>query len=232
VQQFNLRVQDLAGNWSKPVSTAVTVQRPNAIFSDAFGSGTLSAWSAATGGVSAAGQALKVTLPGGRNNRASFVTDASPAGETGYHARFSFSAGTLNAGTGATLTLFDGRTAAGGQVFALQHRTVNGAAQVRTVLSRSGTTALNGAWVPLTTGSHVLQVDWTAGPATGASAGSLRLAVDGAVRSTTTGNTSTLRVDTVRLGVVAGFTTTAATTGSTSGTATFDDFVSTRHTLP
>ena len=73
---------------------------------------------------------------------------------------------------------------------------------------------------------NTLQVDWTSGPATGATAGSLRLSVDGVSRPLQTGNTSTLRVDTARLGVIAGFTTTSA------GTAYFDSFVSTRNTLP
>ncbi len=45
-----------------------------------------------------------------------------------------------------------------------------------------------------------------------------------------TGNTSTLRVDTVLLGVTAGVTSTG--TSSMKGTAYVDSFVSTRYTLP
>ena len=113
------------------------------------------------GGIPAGGanRGLEVTLPGGRGNRASYVTDATPNGETGYHASFSLNAGTLTSGSaGATvLTLFEGRTAAGGQVFAVQfHRLASGVRQVRTVMSRSGTTALTGAWVDLPSGAHTI----------------------------------------------------------------------------
>ena len=45
-------------------------------------------------------------------------------------------------------------------------------------------------------------------------------------RQTLTGNTSTLRVESVRLGLVAGLTT------SSTGTAYVDSFQSTRNTLP
>jgi hypothetical protein len=84
---------------------------------------------------------------------------------------------------------------------------------------------VNGNWVGLGAGQRVLQVDWAAGPATGASAGSLVLKVDGTTVSRQNGNTSTLRVETVLLGVTAGVT---AGAGSPSGTAYFDSFVSTR----
>ena len=176
---------------------------------------------------------LQVALPGGRGNRPSYVTDASPNAETGYHASFSLNAGTLTSGSaGATvLTLFEGRTAAGGQVFALQfHRLASGVRQVRTVLSRSGTTALTGAWLDLPSGAHTMRLDWTSGPATGTTAGSLRLLVDGASVQSSTGNTATLRVDTVLLGVTAGVTSTR--TSTMAGTAYVDSFVSTRYTLP
>ena len=167
-----------------------------------------------------------------RGNRASYVTDTTPNAETGYHASFSLNANTLTSGSvaGTVLTLLEGRTAANAPVFTVQfHRLATGAGQVRTVMSRSGTTPVTGPWVNLTAGSHTLRVDWTSGPATGASAGSLALLVDGA-RQASTGNTSTLRVDTVRLGVTAGVTQTA--TSSMKGTAYVDSFVSTRYTLP
>jgi hypothetical protein len=218
----------------------VTVVRPNPIFSDAFSGPTLlPPWSAVTGGVSLStlagipsGSGLKVTLPGGATNRVSYLTDNTPLNETTYHASFSFNRNTLTSGSNAAtvLTLFDGRNAANGAVFSLQYHLTGGNVQVRTVLSRTGAAAVNGAWVTLTTGAHTLRVDWTSGPAFGGGAGSLQLSVDGTSRSLQNGNTSGLRVDSVRLGVVAGVTTTA--TGSTAGTAYFDNFVSTRNTLP
>jgi hypothetical protein len=220
-----------------PVSTAVTVQPANRIFADSFESGTTAAWSGSNGSVSvtpvaamAGARGLAVTLPGGRNNRVSYLTDTSPAGETGYHARFSFNRNTLTSGAAAAnvLTLFDGQSAANAQVFALQYRLTGGTAQIRAVLNRSGAAALTGPWVTLPAGPHSLQLDWTSGPATGAAAGQLRLSVDGVSVSLQTGNTSALRVDTVRLGITAGVTTT--NTGSTAGTAFFDAFTSGRTT--
>ncbi|MGV8966510.1 MAG: multicopper oxidase domain-containing protein [Cellulomonas sp.] len=241
-QQFNLRVQDLAGNWSNAVGTTVTVTQPNAIFADTFDSGALAAWSASTGGVAVtaaaaipvggANRGLAVTLPGGTGNRPSFLTDTTPTGETGYHASFAFNANTLTSGTTAAtvLTLFEARTATNGQVFAVQFHRTGGVAQIRAVMYRTGAGALTGAWSTLPAGVHTIRVDWTSGPATGTNAGSLRLVRDGTTISTQTGNTSGLRVDTVLLGVTAGVTQTRRST--MAGTAYFDTFTSTRLTLP
>src|SRR5665647_227806 len=245
-QRFNLRVRDLAGNWSNAVNTTVTVSRPNAIFSNGFSS-TVSpfGWSSSTGGTTVTTNAgipagggnlgLQVTLPGGNANRLSSVTDNSPSVETGYHASFLFDANTLTSGTGANtaLTVFEARTGnPGAQVFAVQfHRTTQtGTYQLRTVMSRSGATALTSSWVNVTAGVHTIRVDWTSGPGTGASAGSLKLLRDGTQIVSQTGNTSTLRVETATLGVFTGVTSNGAS--SMKGTAYFDSFVSTRNTLP
>ena len=234
-QVFNLRVQDLAGNWSKPVNTTVVVNKPNGIFSDSFESGGFGLWSATTGGVSNTAGAkvptsiesgstkgLQVSLPG-----AGYLTDNTPIGERSYHARFAFNRNTLTSGTNVNtaLSLLQGRSATG-QVFSLDYRLSGTTAQVRTVMSRSGTTALTGAWVSLTSGPHRLQVDWVSGPATGTYPGSLKLSVDDSVKSTQTGNTSTLQIETAWLGVSAGMSS------SSSGTAFFDSFTSTRLTMP
>ena len=243
-QRFNLRVQDLAGNWSNAVNTTVTVTKANGIFSDTFDSGTLAAWSASTGGVSvtaAAGipaggtnRGLQVTLPGGAANRLSYLTDTSPSAETSYHASFSFNPSTLTSGTNpnSVLTLFEARSGTGVQVFAIQFHRTGGVAQVRTVIhtGATGATTTTGVWVTVTDVAHTLQVDWLAGPATGASRGSLRLLQDGVVASTQNGNTAALRIETAVLGVTAGVS--SAPSSSMAGTAYFDSFVSTRFTLP
>ena len=223
-QQFNLRVQDLAGNWSKAVNTSVTVVRPNLIFKNGFEVGE-PAWSATTGPVSYTAAAamggtrgMQVTMPGAGNG-ARYLTDTTPSAETSYHVRFALNPNTLV--SAAAVTLFDARTAGNGQVFTLDYRVNGGNRQIRTVLSRSGGGVTTGAWVTLTPGSHTLLLDWVA-----ATAGSLKLSVDGSTQYTSTGNTNTLRVDTVRLGVIAGFT------NSTVGTAYFDAFSSGRTSAP
>lgn len=224
-QRFNLRVKDLAGNWSKAVNTTVTVSKPNLIFQNGFEVGE-PAWSSMTGPVSytaaaamSGARGMQVTMPGAGNG-ARYLTDTTPSAETGYHVRFAVNPNTLVSGSASAVTLFDARTGGNGQVFTLEYRLNAGNRQIRTVLSRSGA-AVTGAWVTLTSGSHTVQLDWVS-----AAAGSLKLSVDGSAKYTSTGNTNTLRVDTVRLGVITGFTT------STAGTAYFDAFSSGRTSAP
>lgn len=226
-QVFNLRVQDLAGNWSKPVKTTVSVQKPNRIFADDFESGGFGFWSATTGGAvntttsalptsiePGSVRGLQVNLPG-----AGYLTDNTPAAETTYHARFVFNRNTLTSGTSTALSLLQGRSTSG-QVFSLEYRFSAGAAQVRVVMNRSGGATTSG-WFTLTSGAHTLQVDWV-----GATGGSLRLSVDGVSRAQLTGDTSTFRIETAWLGVSAGMNS------SSSGTAYFDSYASTRFTMP
>jgi hypothetical protein len=236
--RFNLRVQDLAGNWSNAVNTTVTISAPvGALLSDNFDGGNLSHWSSTTGGPTVSTTAglfptdgtnrgMQTTLPGTR-----YATDNSPSAETVYHARFAFSGAAMGIPSGATtaVTVFDGRTATGSAFTVQVGRLAAGrgpVTRVRIVMSRSGAGAVTGTWVNVSNAPHVLQVDWLSGPATGSGQGSLRLSVDGTAVSTLTGNTSTLRVESVRLGTSAG-----VAAGST-GAAYFDSFVSSRAVLP
>ena len=235
---FNLRVQDMAGNWSNAVNVTVTISSAaGALLSDSFQSGNLSLWSAVTGAPSVSTTAglfptdgvnrgLLATLPGAR-----YVTDNSPTAETAYHARFAFSGTAMRvpSGNGTVITLFDARTATGSAYAVQVGRLATGSGpvtRIRLVMSRSGAGALTSAWVNLTNGPHVLQTDWLSGPATGLGQGSARLSVDGTAVTTLTGNTSTLRIESARLGTVAG-----VPTGST-GAAYFDSFASSRTPLP
>jgi FtsP/CotA-like multicopper oxidase with cupredoxin domain len=226
-QQFNLRVKDLAGNWSKAVSTSVAISRPNLIFTNGFEVGE-PAWSSTTGQVSYTAAAamggtrgMQVTMPGAGNS-ARYLTDTTPSAETGYHVRFALNPNTLVSGSAAAVTLFEARTAGNATVFTLEYRVNAGARQVRTVLSRSTGAAVTGAWVTLLSGSHTLQLDWVS-----ATSGSIKLSVDGAAKYTSpASNTNALRVDTARLGVIAGFNS------STVGTAYFDAFSSGRTSAP
>jgi hypothetical protein len=226
-QVFNLRVQDLAGNWSKPVKTTVSVQKPNRIFADDFESGGFGFWSTTTGGAvntttaalptsiePGSVRGLQVNLPG-----AGYLTDNTPAAETTYHARFVFNRNTLTSGTSTALSLLQGRSTSG-QVFSLEYRFSAGVAQVRVVMNRSGGATTSG-WFTLTSGTHTLQVDWV-----GATGGSLRLSVDGVSLVQLTGDTSTFRIETAWLGVSAGMNS------SSSGTAYLDSYASTRFTMP
>ncbi|MEP6855252.1 MAG: multicopper oxidase domain-containing protein [Pedococcus sp.] len=238
-QTFGLRAQDTAGNWSNAQTVTVSVTRVLAIFSDNFDSGNLAAWSGSTGSVAVtapagipsggANRGLAVTLAGKTNNRPSYVVDATPAGETLYDAQFAIVNNTLTTGTGggSVVNLFETRTAAGGQVYALQYRGSGATAQVRVVLSRSGGLApANGAWVTLGSGAHTLKTAWRSGPATGTVRGRVVLTRDGTVVTTLNGATTGLAVDDVWLGVTGGVN--MANNSPMAGTAYFDSFVSTR----
>ncbi len=238
-QTFGLRVQDSAGNWSNAQTATVTVTRSNAIFSDTFNSGNLAAWTSSTGGVAVtapaaipvggANRGLAVTLAGGRNNVPGYVVDTTPTAEPLYDAQFDINTNTLTTGGGnnSIVTLFETRTAAGGQVYALQYRGIATNPQVRIVLDRSGGLApSNGAWVSLGTGAHTLKTAWRSGPATGAVRGRVVLTRDGVVVTTVNGNTSGLAVDEAWLGITGGVN--ANNNSPMSGTAYFDSFVSTR----
>ncbi|HEX3003699.1 MAG TPA: multicopper oxidase domain-containing protein [Angustibacter sp.] len=222
-QRVNLRVKDLAGNWSNVLYTTVTVQPPNAIFSDDFETGSMAAWSSSvgTGGLAVTGTAalggtngLAVTPSGGAP---SYLVDATPSAEPTYHAQFAFNGNTL---VGGVTTVFQGVSSSNALVLAVQVRKSGGSYQARGVLRRSNGRNLIGSWVPLGTGTHTVRVDWAA-----ATAGTLGLSVDGVSKQLLTADNATLRVETARLGAV----TVASTT---HGTAYVDSFESTRNTLP
>ena len=229
---FHLRVLDPAGNWSNAVATDVTVSPTvgPVLFADGFDSGTFANWSSQTGTasvVAAAGlfpsggtnKGMSVTLPA-----TAYVTDDHPVAEPAYHAKFAFSGAAMRvpSGNGTVITLFDARTASGSAYAVQVGRSGVGAGapnRVRVVMQRTAGGALTGPWVALGTGAHRLQTDWVAGTTT--ALGSLRLLVDGTTVSTLTGNASSLRVESVRLGLVAG-------AGTGAGTAAFDAFTSSR----
>jgi FtsP/CotA-like multicopper oxidase with cupredoxin domain len=236
-QQFNLRAQDLPGNWSKPASVSYNVPKPNLVFTDLFESGNLNAWTTRVGGVTStsgskvptsaelgSARGMQVAVPATGTNRLAYVTDTTPGAETSYHARFAFNRNTLNSGSAATVfTVFETRNATNGSAFSLQYRLAAGVPQLRTVLAVNGGLTATGGWVAIATGARLVQLDWLA-----AAAGSVKLSIDGALVQTVSGNNSTLRVDTALLGVSAGPTTTSAG----GGTAFFDSFLSTRTTMP
>ena len=231
-QRINLRVKDLAGNWSNAVFTTLTVEPPNAIFSDTFDSGSIAAWSTHVGAIGvgqlevtgAAGipvasgnSGLAVTEPSSGTRAARYLVDTTPSAEPTYHAQFDFNGNTL---TGGVVTVFQGVSSSNAVVMAVQMRKSGSTNQVRGVLRRSTGTNVTGGWVSLSPGAHTVRVDWAAG-----TAGTLRLSVDGVSKQLLTAANSTLRIETARLGAV-------TVASSTKGTAYFDSFVSTRNTLP
>jgi hypothetical protein len=205
---LRVRARDALGNWGPVASVTVTVVPPNAIFADGF-AGNTNAWSQTVGTVSAASGALVATGTG-------YVVDNTPLGERTFHAKFDFTIGNFTA-RNTTVDLFQGRGAAGTAVLTVQYQRSGNNNQFRLGLLRAGAWTYT-AWVNASGGT--VRVDWSS-----ATSGSASLTVGGVTIGTLTGNTSAYTVDSVALGLV-------ASTGATTGSATFDNYASTRFTAP
>jgi len=224
--------KDAAGNWGDLVPVSFTVKR--GLFSDGFESGNTTLWSGGTAGAAGAvtvvgttpaatpiaGQYSMLTNGAAPAN----VADLTPAAETGYHARFAIKPALST--SNAPIGIFTGLSGAlpGAPVFQVQLRrggTASAVPQVRMTIWRAIGTATT-AWVNLPAGSSSIQVDWTC-----STTASVTLTVNGAVSTLTGQNTSPLRIDTVRLGLLQppGASTVV------SGTALFDSFRSSRTPL-
>lgn len=200
------------------------------IFKDSFESGDLSAWSANRND----GGDLKVSpaaaLEGYRglqalidDNNAIYVTDNSPAGEALYRARFSFDPNSIKMAGGNSHHIFRGFAGASTLVLRVEFRFYNGQYQLRTGLQNDGSTWKNSSWFPITNASHTIELAWQAATGAGANNGELALWIDGAQKAGLNGvDNDTRRIDTVRLGALAGIDT------GTRGTYYFDAFESSR----
>jgi hypothetical protein len=146
------------------------------------------------------------------------VVDNTPAGERSFHAKFDFTVGSFNAGT-AIVDLFQARGTAGTSVLTVQYRRSAGASQFRLGMLTTGGTWVYTAWVTASGGT--VRVDWGS-----AASGSASLKVGAVTIGTVSGNTSANTVESATLGLV------ATSGGTTSGSATFDNYASTRFTAP
>jgi uncharacterized repeat protein (TIGR01451 family) len=226
---FYVRAKDAASNWSLTASTVVTVQPPDLIFGNSFGSGNTTAWSGgSTGPVSVTAAAsmagtpafgMQVALTG---NTPGFVTDTSPVNETTYHARFYFNPrGTLSGNT--QMDIFAARNTANANAVRVQYRRTNAAGgtyQVRLAINRAGGVT-NSNWITIANNTaHYIELDWQS-----AASATIRFYVDGVLRQTLTGlNTSAFTIDSALVGPSAGLVAAA------SGTPYFDQFESRRTT--
>jgi hypothetical protein len=226
---LHVRSKDAAGNWGATAS-AVLAKRLT-LFSDNFESGNLSAWTSVTrpAGLTVNGAAkhagsygMQAVIAGA--GTATYVTDQSPNNEASYHARFYFNTTAATTTGNSQHTIFSGFTATNGLLYQVQFRHKNGGSkwEFRATFSRPNGEATTD-WFTLGNGPanawHAIEIDWR-----GATTGSLALYLDGVLRQTLTGNTSTYRLDYVRLGPSAGIG------NNQNGTEYFDDFVSTRST--
>jgi hypothetical protein len=144
-----------------------------------------------------------------------FVTDASPANETSYHARFYFYPNGAGTGSGQH-DIFSGRNSGGTTIFRVQYRRNGGQYQIRASVQRSGGTT-NTSWYTISNAAHPIEIAWQSG-----GSAPFSLYIDGALKQTLAGlKTSAYLLDSVRLGP-------SSISSSSSGTEYFDAFVSTR----
>ena len=222
-----LRARDGAGNWGTTSPLVVSITPADGIFADGFEAGTTGAWTSTSGAgrvtvstaAAAAGRfGLAVTIAG---KSAGYVTDASPAAETAYRARFSMAPNGVTMPSGAIMDIFVGRDARGTSVFTLQHRrTAAGTPQVRASVARKSGTSTTG-WISLIGSMTTIELAWAS-----ARGSTVSLLVNGVTAATLTGlDTSAYRLEEVRLGPSGGLAS------GTSGTIYFDRFVSDRTTL-
>ena len=205
---LRVRARDAVGNWGGSGSVTVSVDPPDAIFADAFNTGT-SAWSQVVGTVSAgSGQLVAGTV--------GYVVDTTPAAELTFHAKFDVTLGTFDPQT-AVVSVYQVRNAAGGSLAAVQYRRNGGKNQFRLGLLRPAGWAYTG-WVAASGGT--VRLDWAS-----ATTGSATLKVGTVTVGTLTGDTSGYPVESAALGLV-------ARTATTSGSLSFDNYASTRYTAP
>ncbi|HEY7589436.1 MAG TPA: hypothetical protein VH723_00445 [Candidatus Limnocylindrales bacterium] len=200
-----IRARDARGNWGPTALLTVVIDASpnivaNALVIDDFSAGNVAVWSrivgpqfltlsAAAGMDGSPGVALRLV-----RGTTAFLQDASPVAARQYHVRFRFDPHGSNTGTGRQV-LFQGRNATGTAIFQLEFRHPRGGAyQVREVLRRS-TGLVRGPWITIPNRAVTLELSWSS-----ATAGSLRLYVNGVRRTTLTGNTSSLRLEAVRIG--------------------------------
>jgi hypothetical protein len=193
------------------------------VFASMFESGNLTQWSASSGGASRISVSPVAALSGEfglrtriSGNTPSYVADNRPANQASSHIRFRFDPnGTATAGAATTILL--GRNARGATVFRIQYRKSGRLLQVRAQVERAGGRT-NTSWQSITDNKHAIEIAWRS-----ATRASFSLWIDGKRKQTLTGvNTSSFRLEQVRMGPSAGLTAT------TRGSEYYDDYAMTR----
>ncbi|GAA1892738.1 multicopper oxidase domain-containing protein [Lapillicoccus jejuensis] len=205
-RRLNVRVADLAGNWSNPVGATLAVTAPTLV-QEPFSAPLGSAWTRTGSAVTVGNGVLQVSSGSAKAYVTSTASISRSVGTTLTTATATVDVDATGV-TRAGWTTILSATGSGGQVFGLQlQRAATGPVQVRTVMTRPGTTAVTGTAVALPSGKATLTLVWRAGPkkATATTpAGLLTLSVDGSgtPASSSTGATSGLAVTGLSLGVV------------------------------
>lgn len=203
------------------------------VFADGFESGTLAAWSSATtggGDLSASAAAARSGAFGMQalinDNSAIFVTDDSPASEPRYRARFYLYLNAIAMASGNNFYLLQSRNGAGTVVVQLLLRRTGSQYELRAGVRQDGGGYTSSPWVALSaSGWNMIEFDWRAATGAGANNGDATIWVDNVQRAVLSGvDNDSLRVESTRLGAVAGIET------DSRGTIYFDAFESRKQT--
>jgi len=210
-----------------------TSEVPDLIFADGFESGDLSAWTSSStnnGSLSVnatsalvGSYGMQVVLSGQTNM---YVRDDSPVAEARYRTRFYFDPNSLSMVNGDYIYLLQGyATTTNTIMLRMEFKNVNGVYQARLkALSDSGTW-LNTAYITLTDGPHVFELDWLAASVAGANDGQATFWIDDVQTGSLTGiDNDTFRMESVRLGAP------YLSSATMSGSIYFDSFESRRQT--
>jgi len=154
-----------------------------------------------------------------------YVTDWKPFAEARYRARFYFDPNSVSMTSGNAHYIFYGLTGSSTVIERVEFRFSSGSYQIRAALVNDGATWTSSNWFTITDAPHPIELDWRAATAAGANNGGLTLWIDGVQKANLTGvDNDTRRIDSVRLGAVAGLDS------GTRGTYYFDAFESRRQT--
>jgi hypothetical protein len=195
-------------------------------------SGNLLAWSSSTTGGGDLSASTAAALVGNygmqaviNDNTSIYVTDQQPNAETRYRARFYFDPNSITMANNNAHYIFYGYSGTSTVVLRIEFRYYNASYQLRAAMVNDSTTWINSSWFTIGDAPHFLELDWRASTAAGANNGYLTFWIDGVQRANLTGrDNDTRRIDSVRLGAVAGID------NRTRGTYYFDAFESRRST--
>ena len=222
-----------SGPTNTPTETPTVTTTPavsDLIFTDGFESGSFSAWSSAStgaGDLSVSPSAALADLNGMQvvvNDTTNiYTTDNTPNAEPRYRARFYFDPNSISMADGNAHYIFMGYDTSA--VFNIDFRISGGNYQIRLRTLDDSQVAQSTAFVPISDAPHFIEMEWWAATSTGANNGGTNLWIDDVLRgSVTSVDNDTRRIDSARLGAVAGIK------AGTLGTYYLDAFESRRQT--
>lgn len=229
--RINARVQDLAGNWSNVSSRNVVIS------SGAPGVAGLLGFARAIGPVSISTRAglprtstnagALARLVAGSHPKPAYLRATTKAPVRLFHSQVSLSSSDLKLRGSVPVTVFDARTSKGRPIFAVQLAGSGSGTRVRGLMYRSDGTHLTGDWFRMGSGQQRLSLDWISGPKAGAAQhGSLKVFLGKLRFFEESGDTSRLRMQSIRLGLV------SPARRAGSGNAYFDNYSSVAQTKP